>query len=143
MYIFYNMIENKSEFFILTEETKINSVGIEMHRIKCVKTFRYAKEGDLGGWISGDAEVYGNAEVYGDENITYKVINIVTHAWPITFGNKIMIGCQRHSVDEWRGFDVATIASMHEDAVNFWAEWKEIVFATWELHKKINLPTTV
>lgn len=60
--------------FILTDEFVINGFGVKLFRIKCVKSFKYANEGNLGGFIekdgnldqSGNAWVYGNARVYGD-----------------------------------------------------------------------------
>ena len=60
--------------FELTDKFIINSFGIKLFRIKCTRTFKYAQEGDLGGFIekeenlnhSGDAWVSGNAQVFGD-----------------------------------------------------------------------------
>ena len=69
--------------FILTDEFVINGFGVKLFRIKCVKSFKYANEGDSGGfiekegnleqsgdaWVHGDARVYGNAWVYGDAQV--------------------------------------------------------------------------
>lgn len=63
--------------FELTDEFVINSFGIKLFRIKCTRTFKYAKEGDLGGFIekeenlnySGDAWVYDNAQVFGNAHV--------------------------------------------------------------------------
>ena len=66
--------------FELTDNFVINGFGIKLFQIKCTKSFKYANEGDLGGyvkkednlsqygdaWVSGDAQVYGNARVSGD-----------------------------------------------------------------------------
>ena len=78
--------------FVLTSESIVNRFGVKLFRIKCVKSFKYANEGDLGGfiekeenlersgnawvygnarvydnaWVSGDARVYDNAQVYGN-----------------------------------------------------------------------------
>ena len=60
----------------LTSETKeIN--GVELHRIKALKSFRSIEKGDLGGWIEseknlsqdGDAWVFDNAKVRGNATI--------------------------------------------------------------------------
>ena len=56
----------------LTSETKVIN-GVELHRIKALKSFGNIKKGELGGWIEseknlsqdGDAWVYDNAMVYG------------------------------------------------------------------------------
>ena len=56
----------------LTSETKVFN-GVELHRIKALKSFGNINKGELGGWIEseknlsqdGDAWVYDNAMVYG------------------------------------------------------------------------------
>ena len=69
--------------FELTDKFVFNTFGIKLFQIKCTKSFKYAKEGDLGGyvekdenldqesdaWVSGDAQVYGDARVYGDAQV--------------------------------------------------------------------------
>ena len=57
-------------YYILTEETKINTFGIKLYRIKCTRAFQDIKVGDLGGWISQDAEVSGNAWIYEDAEVS-------------------------------------------------------------------------
>lgn len=66
--------------FELTDKFVFNTFGIKLFQIKCTKSFKYAKEGDLGGyvekdenldqesdaWVYGDAWVSGNAQVSGD-----------------------------------------------------------------------------
>ena len=60
--------------FELTDNFVINGFGIKLFQIKCTKSFKYANEGDLGGYVekednlsqSGDAWVSGNAQVSGD-----------------------------------------------------------------------------
>ena len=64
----------KSANFVLTENTKINVFGIKLFQIKSTKTFKNKNVGEikkdtLGGWVSGDARVYGNAWVYGDAEV--------------------------------------------------------------------------
>ena len=69
--------------FELTDKFVFNTFGIKLFQIKCTKSFKYAKEGDLGGyvekdenldqesdaWVSGDAQVYGDARVYDDAQV--------------------------------------------------------------------------
>ena len=48
--------------------------------------------------------------------------------WPVsTDGKSIQIGCQHHSVDEWRAFGDRVIAEMDEDALTFWKKYKLVV----------------
>ena len=64
--------------FELTDNFVINAFGIKLFQIKCTKAFKYANEGDLGGYVekednlsqSGDAWVSGNAWVYGDAQVS-------------------------------------------------------------------------
>ena len=61
----------------LTSETKVIN-GVELHRIKALKSFGNIKKGDLGGWIEseknlsqdGNAWVFDNATVYGDATVS-------------------------------------------------------------------------
>lgn len=69
--------------FELTDKFIINAFGIKLFRIKCVRTFKYAKEGEYGGfiekeenldhagdtWVCGNARVSGNVWVHGDARV--------------------------------------------------------------------------
>ena len=110
-------IEKKFE---LTDKFVFNTFGIKLFQIKCTKSFKYAKEGDLGGYVEkdenldqeSDAWVYGNAQVYGDADIEndnnhcgfdcFGSCNRHTHAY-LTKDNKVEItcGCFRGSIEEF------------------------------------------
>ena len=92
--------------FILTDEFVVNTFGVKLFRIKCVKSFKYAKEGELGGfiekegnleqsgnaWVSGDAWVYGDARVSGDAWVS-------GNAW--VYGDARLSGDARVYGDAW------------------------------------------
>ena len=75
---------NMEKKFELTDNFIINAFGVKLFQIKCTKSFKYAKEGDLGGyvekdenldqesdaWVSGNARVYGNARVFGNAEVS-------------------------------------------------------------------------
>ena len=112
--------------FELTDNFIINAFGVKLFQIKCTKSFKYAKEGDLGGyvekdenldqesdaWVSGNARVYGDARVYGNADIEndnnhcgfdcFGSCNRHTHAY-LTKDNKVEItcGCFRGSIEEF------------------------------------------
>lgn len=106
--------------FELTDKFVINDFGIKLFQIKCTKSFKYANEGDLGGYVekednlsqSGDALVSGNAHVSGDARVEnnhmhcgfdcFGSCNRHTHAYK-TKGNKVEItcGCFRGSLEEF------------------------------------------
>jgi len=132
----------------IIQDSKINFFGRTLFRIKATKTFGHVKEGDLGGyieseknltqisgdaWIGGNARIggnawiRGNARIWGDEKIDCKITSLTTEIWTITFGNQIMIGCQRHTLEEWQNFSDKEINDMHSEALNWWKKWKEVV----------------
>jgi uncharacterized protein YjbI with pentapeptide repeats len=53
----------------------------------------------------------------------------VSEVYSITYTDKyLQIGCQRHEINEWWGFDDAIIDNMDgQDALVFWAEWKDTI----------------
>lgn len=87
-------IEKKFE---LTDKFVFNTFGIKLFQIKCTKSFKYAKEGDLGGYVEkdenldqeSDAWVYGNAQVYGDAWV-YGDARVYGDAW--VYGNARVSG---------------------------------------------------
>ena len=70
--------------FELTEKYVVNEFGTKLYQIKYTKTFKYAKEGELGGyiekeenlsqegnaWVSDDARVSGDAWVSGNARVS-------------------------------------------------------------------------
>lgn len=113
--------------FELTDET-IEVAGNTLHRIRCTRDCKWAKTGDLGGFIekednlSGDAWVSGNAQVAGNARIdcikahcgfdVFGSCGRHTHAY-ITAENKIEItcGCFRGSIEEFE----AKVRKTHGD----------------------------
>ena len=85
---------NMEKKFELTDNFIINAFGVKLFQIKCTKSFKYAKEGDLGGyvekdenldqesdaWVSGNAEVSGNARVYGYAEVAGNA-RVAGNAW--------------------------------------------------------------
>ena len=56
--------------------------------------------------------------------------------WPVsTDGKSIQIGCQHHSVDEWRAFDDRVIARMDSGALAFWTQHKKTVLGLAEVRR--------
>ena len=100
--------------FELTDNFIINAFGVKLFQIKCTKSFKYAKEGDLGGYVEKDenldqesnAWVYGNAEIDNNNKHCgfdcFGSANRHTHAY-LTKENKVEItcGCFRGSIEEF------------------------------------------
>ena len=106
--------------FELTENYVVNESGTKLYQIKCTKTFKYAKEGELGGYIEkeenlsqeGDAWVCGNARVLGN-------------AW--VSGNAQVSGdaCLKSDADHC-GFDCFGSSNRHTHAYLTWHNTVEI-----------------
>ena len=117
--------------FELTDET-IEVAGNTMHRIRCTRDCKWAKTGDLGGfiekednlsgnaWVSDNARVYGNAwvsdnaRVYGDARV-YGNARLAGDAR--VYGNARLAGKARVAGnDDHCGFDVFGSIGRHTHA---------------------------
>ena len=121
--------------FELTDKFVINAFGIKLFQIKCTKSFKYANEGDLGGYVekednlsqsgdawvsgnalvSGDARVSGNAWVSGDAQVSGNA-QVYGDAW--VSGNALVSGDARVSGNAWVSGDaqVSGNAQVYGDA---------------------------
>ena len=52
----------------------------------------------------------------------------------VAASDRVAIGCQMHSVEDWFNFDDDKISRMDDGALEWWKQWKELVFA---FHKNI------
>lgn len=112
--------------FELTDET-IEVAGNTMHRIRCTRDCKWAKTGDLGGFIekednlSGDARVYDNAQVSGDARLAGKarVAGNDDHCGFDVFGS---IGRHTHAYRTSDGGVEITCGCFHGDIEAFEAK---------------------
>lgn len=95
--------------FELTDET-IEVAGNTLHRIRCTRDCKWAKTGDLGGFIekednlSGDAWVADNARVSGNAWV-FGTARVSGNAWVYdnaqVFGDAQVFGTARVSGNAW------------------------------------------
>ena len=53
--------------------------------------------------------------------------------WPVTYtAERLQIGCQNHTIDEWRTFTDSEIQKMDEKALGWWSKYKALIFLTIE-----------
>lgn len=58
--------------------------------------------------------------------------------WPVsTDGDSIQIGCEHHSVEEWRNFDESVIASMDRHALGAYKAYRDAVLALADARKRV------
>jgi len=61
-----------------------------------------------------------------------KSTQIEAYSIAYTF-DRLQIGCENHSIEEWRSFDDDTIAEMDCGALLFWEKWKDFIFQMIEM----------
>ena len=96
--------------FKLTDNTKTLLDGTVLHQIECTRDCKWAKKGELGGWIEkednlydnawvyDDAEVYGDARVYGDALVCG---NALVYGNALVSGNAEVLGNAEVSGYAW------------------------------------------
>ena len=90
-----------AKHFELTTESKVDSFGRTLFRVKLTIDCKWGKAGDLGGWVQKDeniqdnawvsdnAQVSGNAWVYGDARVSGNA-RVYDSAW--VSGNAVVSG---------------------------------------------------
>ena len=62
------------------------------------------------------------------------VKSLQTEKYYITYTSKVIqIGCQRHTIEEWKSFDDEKIRHMDSGALDWWSKWKPIIMQIIEL----------
>ena len=92
----------------------------------------------LSGADLRDASLSGadlsGADLWSVIGNKYQIKSMQLETYSITYtAEVIQIGCQRHTIDEWRKFDDGTIAGMDTDAFGWWCKWKDFIFKAIEL----------
>lgn len=55
--------------------------------------------------------------------------HLTTSEWDVHFNHDMMrIGCQEHPIERWREMTDGEIRAMDSGALEWWSEWKEIIF---------------
>ncbi len=61
------------------------------------------------------------------------IIALFGMRWDVLISYNFMkIGCQTHTHDEWKSFSDEYISNMNDDALEFWFENKDVLFAICE-----------
>ncbi|MEA1231065.1 pentapeptide repeat-containing protein, partial [Acinetobacter sp. IRS14] len=76
------------------------------------------------------ANLYG-ANLYGANLRGAKAAQLIVYGlrWDVIISGlgKMRIGCQEHSVEDWKSFDDARITSMDSEALEFWNQHKSML----------------
>jgi hypothetical protein len=63
-----------------------------------------------------------------------EIYSMQLDTWMIGFtSTQLQIGCQSHTIPEWRDFSDEQIARMNEKALDWWKKWSSHIFKTIEL----------
>jgi hypothetical protein len=57
-----------------------------------------------------------------------EVKTLCIDTWMVTYTkDRLQIGCENHSIEQWYQFNDKTIASMGSEALHWWRKWKDII----------------
>lgn len=80
--------------------------------------------------IADDANLYG-ADLRGANLYGAKAAPLIVHGlrWNVIISGlgKMRIGCQEHSIEDWKSFDDARITRMDSEALDFWNQHKSML----------------
>ena len=106
-----------AKHFELTAESKVDSFGRTLFRVKLTIDCKWGKAGDLGGWVqkkeniqdsawvSGKAWVYGDAWIYEDSwNTSPLQIQGSRHFITECKKGLLQIGCKCYTFEEWERY---------------------------------------
>ena len=102
---------------------------------KCDLSGSNLSDCDLRGSILSGSNLEGCRFIrtIGDGN---QIHTMQTTVWPVVIflgQNTMAIGCEQHSIDDWRIFTDSKIARMDDNALSFWKNWKLVIFQYTEL----------
>ena len=85
-------------------------------------------DANLYGADLRDANLYG-ADLYGVNGNLRHIKSLQTETYYITYtAEVIQIGCQRHTIEEWKNFNNDEILKMDgQKALDWWKQWKPIL----------------
>ena len=96
------------------------------------------RDADLCGAYLRGAYLRG-ADLYG-KKIVIAPISILNLTWDILISESyLVIGCQRHTHDEWKAFTKDEIKKMESRASNFWTANKSWLLSACKAHRKESL----
>jgi len=88
---------------------------------------------DLSDADLSDANLRG-ADLRGANGNMKEIKSMRLNKWAISFTAEVMaIGCQQHSIEDWKGFDDSKINCMGSSALEWWKKWKDFIFKAIEL----------
>ena len=75
-----------------------------------------------------------DANLWGLNGNLRHVKSLQTETYYIAYTSKVIqIGCERHTIEEWKNFDDETIRKMDSRALEWWKKWKPILMQIIEM----------
>jgi uncharacterized protein YjbI with pentapeptide repeats len=70
-----------------------------------------------------------DADLCGAAGNMNQLKSMQVNNWPVSYtADRLQIGCQNHSIEEWKNFDDEQIQSMAGGALEWWQIWKPVIF---------------
>ena len=58
-----------------------------------------------------------------------EIVSMQIPTYRVAFTREVLqIGCERHAIGDWRGFDDETISRMDPGALQWWNMWRGLIF---------------
>ena len=93
------------------------------------------RDANLVGADLRDADLRG-ADLRGAKNAPMIITGLL---WTVYIDSTGMmrIGCQNHSVEDWRNFTDEKISAMDSKALTFWNQYKSMLLSACDTHKHV------
>ena len=96
------------------------------------------RESDLSwsdlSWSDLSGSNLSGSDLSGSNGNCKEIKTVQTDIWHVCMtANVMQIGCEQHTLIEWKNFNDDEISAMESGALEFWKNWKKLLF---KIHEK-------
>ena len=116
---------------IFSHECKNNTVKKTV--LEAIRQNCNLRESDLSGSNLRGSDLRGS-NLIGSNGNCKEIKTVQTDIWHVCItANVMQIGCEQHTLIEWKNFNDDEISAMESRALEFWGNWKKLLF---KIHEK-------
>ena len=126
---------------IFSHECKNNTVKKTV--LEAIRQNCNLRESDLSGSDLSTCDLSGSnlrgsdlrgSNLIGSNGNCKEIKTVQTDIWHVCMtANVMQIGCEQHTLIEWKNFNDDEISAMESGALEFWKNWKKLLF---KIHEK-------